>query len=101
MKTTLDLPDALFRQVKLRAVIQGRTVKDLVAELLQQGLGMAPVEPAERRPTSARVTVGDNGLPLIACDPNAPATRMSVEELLALETETQTAEDAARARLTL
>ena len=101
MKTTLDLPDALFRQVKLRAVVQGRTVKDLVAELLQQGLGMAPLGPSEKRPTSERVTIGKNGLPLIHCAPNAPATGMNVEELIALEQETQTAEDVERVRPTL
>ena len=100
MKTTLDLPDALFREVKLRAVVQGRTVKDLVAELLQQGLGLAPAGSTEKRPTSERVKIGDTGLPLIECAPNAPATRMSVEELLALEQETQTEEDLKRAGLT-
>ena len=42
MKTTLDLPDELVHAVKLRAVMQRRTVKDLVADFLRQGLGMAP-----------------------------------------------------------
>ena len=40
MKTTLDLPDELVREMKLRAVVQGRTVKDLAAELLRHGLGL-------------------------------------------------------------
>lgn len=39
MKTTLDLPDELIREVKLRAVIQGRSLKDLVANFLRQELG--------------------------------------------------------------
>lgn len=34
MKTTLDLPDKLIREAKLRAVLQGRTLRDLVAEYL-------------------------------------------------------------------
>ncbi len=38
MKTTLDLPDDLMRQVKLKAVREDRKLKDLVAELLRQGL---------------------------------------------------------------
>jgi plasmid stability protein len=101
MKTTLDLPDALFREVKLRAVVQGRTVKDLVTELLQQGLGLSPAGQAEKRPTSERVQIGENGLPLITCAPNAPATRLSVEALLALEQDTQTKEDLNRAGLAL
>jgi hypothetical protein len=101
MKTTLDLPDSLFREVKLRAVVQGRTVKDLVTELLQQGLGLSPAGQAEKRPTSERVQIGENGLPLITCAPNAPATRLSVEALLALEQDTQTKEDLNRAGLAL
>jgi plasmid stability protein len=101
MKTTLDLPDALFREVKLRAVVQGRTVKDLVAELLQQGLGLAPTVPEEKRPTSARIQISENGLPLIPCAPNAPATRLSVETLRALEQDSQNKEDLNRAGLAL
>ncbi len=101
MKTTLDLPDELIREVKLRAVHQRRTVKDLVAEVLRQGLGMPPLGRAEKHPAGSRVVIGENGLPLFRCAPNAPATRMSVEELLALEQETQTEEDLKRAGLSL
>lgn len=42
MKTTLDLPDELIREAKLRAAMQGRTLRDLVADFLRQGLGMVP-----------------------------------------------------------
>ncbi len=38
MKTTLDLPDALVKQVKLRAVREGQKLKDAVADLLRKGL---------------------------------------------------------------
>ncbi len=38
MRTTLDLPDALFREVKTRAVQQGVTLKDLVAHYIEVGL---------------------------------------------------------------
>lgn len=101
MKTTLDLPDELIHAVKLRAVHQRRTVKDLVAEFLRQGLGMAPLGGTEKRPVSPMVKIGACGLPVIHCAPNAPATRMSVAELLALEQETQTEEDLKRAGLSL
>lgn len=101
MKTTLDLPDELIREVKLRAVVQRRTVKDLVAEFLRQGLGLAPLGGAKKRPVSPMVRIGEGGLPVIQCAPNAPATRMSVEALLALEQEAQTEEDLKRAGLSL
>jgi plasmid stability protein len=38
MKTTLDLPDDLMREVKIRAVRENRRLKDAVADLLRRGL---------------------------------------------------------------
>jgi hypothetical protein len=38
MKTTLDLPDHLVYQAKQRALQQGRTLRELVAEYIRQGL---------------------------------------------------------------
>ncbi len=92
MKTTLDLPDELIREVKLRAVVQRRTVKDLVAEFLRQGLGMAPAA-SPRPPPDSMVEIGPGGLPVIKCQPNAPATRMSAKKLLQIEQAAQTEED--------
>jgi plasmid stability protein len=103
MKTTLDLPDALVKQVKLRALRDGRKLKDTVADLLRKGL-TSPPTPAIRKPAmkSARViTDPETGLPLIVCDPEAPASKMTAEELIALEQETQTQEDLERLGLSL
>lgn len=38
MKTTLDLPDDLVREIKIRAAEQNRRLKDVVADLLRHGL---------------------------------------------------------------
>jgi len=97
MKTTLDLPEEIVREVKLRAVLQRRTVKELVTELLRQGLKLEPASPA-LTPGSERVGIGEDGLPVIRCAPGAPATRMSQGERLALEQEALTEEDAKRAQ---
>jgi hypothetical protein len=46
MKTTLEIPDPLFRKAKARAAERGQSLKDLVAEALQEKLagrtGQAP-----------------------------------------------------------
>jgi hypothetical protein len=42
MKTTLELPDDLVKEVKLRAVYEGKKLKEAVAELLRKGLAAAP-----------------------------------------------------------
>jgi hypothetical protein len=38
MKTTLELPDDLVKEIKLLAVQEGKKLKDTVADLLRQGL---------------------------------------------------------------
>ncbi len=93
VKTTMDLPDELIREVKLRALEQRRPLKDLVADYLKQGLGLGPsAEPA----SSPRVEIGARGLPVIRCAPDAPATRMSLAEVLKLEQDSQAKEDLER-----
>jgi len=38
MKTTIDLPPDLVREMKLLAVYEGRKLKDVAADLLKRGL---------------------------------------------------------------
>jgi hypothetical protein len=38
MKTTIDLPDELVKEIKLLAVNEGKKLKDAVADLLRQSL---------------------------------------------------------------
>ena len=97
MKTTLDLPDDLVRAMKLRALLQGRTLRDLVADFLRQGLGMAAPQAAPVPPPDSMVETAPNGLPTIRCNSPAPATTLGLQDLLALEQEAQTAEDLQRA----
>lgn len=43
MRTTIDLPDGLYREAKLMAVKQGTTLKELVVGLIRAGLSGVPV----------------------------------------------------------
>ena len=50
MRTTIDLPDELFRQAKAKAAQDGMKLKDLIVRFVQQGLGHgAPPSSATRR----------------------------------------------------
>lgn len=96
MKTTIELPDALMREVKLRAVHEGRKLKDIVADLLRKG--MAAPEPGAG--AAAYITTDpDTGLPLIKCRRPAPAgselTPSRVAEIL-LDQEVARFHDAGR-----
>jgi plasmid stability protein len=49
MRTTFDLPDELMRHLKARAALEGRSLRDLVLELVERGL-KAPTAPAALAP---------------------------------------------------
>ena len=66
MKTTLDLLGDLVREIKLRAIHDGRKLKDTVADLLRKGL----------RPGKSRSGAKPHHvkLPLVQCRRAAPLT---------------------------
>jgi hypothetical protein len=66
MKTTLDLPDALVKQVKLRALHKGQKLKDAVADLLRRGL-LASSTQNGVEDEAVITTDKETGLPLVKC----------------------------------
>jgi hypothetical protein len=78
MKTTLDLPDDLMREVKIRAVNENRKLKDAIADLLRRGLSQKTDKP---QTLSHRVE-----LPLVQCahraGPNEEMTPERVAKVL-------------------
>jgi hypothetical protein len=52
MRTTLDLPDETFRQLKAQAALNGMKLKELVTQLIQRGLVTGGAsKPAQQRST--------------------------------------------------
>jgi len=84
MKTTLDLPETLLRQVQHRAEREGRKLQDAVADLLRKGLAVvATEEQTDQEP----VVSTDNltGLPVIVCKhATAAGADMTPERVAAL-----------------
>ncbi len=79
VKTTLDLPDDLMREVKIRAVRKNRRLKDEIADLLRRGLSQRRSEPKIRH----RVA-----LPLVDCARKArPGEEMTPERVAGLPLE--------------
>jgi hypothetical protein len=55
MRTTVDIPDELFRRAKSEAALRGRKLKDLVEEGLRLVLeDEKPAEMAEKAPVKPR-----------------------------------------------
>ncbi|MGH9116168.1 MAG: antitoxin [Acidimicrobiales bacterium] len=79
MRTTLDLPDELMRQVKVVAAQEGRKLKDVMADVVRHGL--------TRRQEGAVRKSGRVDLPLVQCShaalPRDELTPERVAEILA------------------
>jgi hypothetical protein len=100
MKATFDLPADLVRAVKLRAVHEGRKLKDVAADLLKRGLAdQGSMKKAP--PSKPRIEIQSNGLPVVHCAADAPVSRMTADDMLALEQETLHREDLQRLGLSL
>ena len=94
MKTTLDLPDHLMREVKIRAAQQGKKLKDVMADTLRSGLGATHQNIEAPRAIIAKHPV--LGFPTVKCAPNSAASQMTLEELLQLEQDSLNKEDLQR-----
>ncbi|TVR86778.1 MAG: hypothetical protein EA428_14105 [Spirochaetaceae bacterium] len=77
MRTTIDLPNDLYRRVKLRAAMRGGSIREFVIDCLQRGLeedGPQPLTDAatqlERRAASpvpgSTIQPDEDGWPVIA-----------------------------------
>jgi hypothetical protein len=65
MRTTIDLPEDLFREAKTRAVQQGTTLKNLMTQFIQTGLavqeaGSTPVARRMPPPVAIRRITGQS-----------------------------------------
>ncbi len=60
MKTTVEVPDSLYRQIKARAALHGQTIKAFFVEALREKLaGSAPESsPSEEQETGWRAVFG-------------------------------------------
>ena len=72
MKTTVELPDELYRRAKAEAALRGRKLKDLVEEGLR--LVLETTSKTRRRSSLAGLTrrargMIDSGVPDLASDP--------------------------------
>jgi hypothetical protein len=80
MRTTIDLPDDLYRALKARAGLTGVTLRQLVQDLIQQGLGSSTGEAiAIKRHAPPPVIIPRRGVPIRALS-QAELRRMDEEE---------------------
>jgi hypothetical protein len=74
MRTTIELPDPIFRRMKAVAALEGTTIKDFVQKAVERELGPKPPRKGHRVK-----------LPLIRGTPGhtiKPLTREEIDELM-------------------
>ncbi len=83
MKTTLEIPDDLYRQAKVHAARENRKIKDLVSEGLMLVLGITKQAPSRlRRMTKTPVTIRKgNVIPPLSNDAMATLLESAGERL--------------------
>ena len=91
MKTTIDLPNDLVREIKIRAVNEGRKLKEVVTDLLRFGLEQGAPFSKASSPQKGKIAI-----PFFPTSPDSPATQMNIDALIALEQAAQLEEDHAR-----
>lgn len=80
VRTTIELPDTLYRTLKARAALSGVPVRDLIRRLLEQGLRQpAGGEEGMKRREPPPVIVPPRGIPLPAL-PREALRRLDEEE---------------------
>jgi hypothetical protein len=81
-KTTIDLPEELVREMKFRAVREGRKLREVAEEVFRRGLA-APAP--ERRPGERHRVK----LPIVPAPAGARPFKLSGKRLLDLELEAE------------
>lgn len=89
MRTTVDLPDDLYRALKARAALSGTTLRELVRTYLEQGL---------RNPSAPRGVARREAPPVIVPPRGVPIPARSRAELRRLEEAEDEARDGGPAR---
>jgi plasmid stability protein len=101
MKTTLELPDELVREIKLRALIRDLSFKDEVADLLRLGLQMRDALPALQPvfDPGVGIVTDAQGFPAFRSQPVSRGQNTSLEDAVKLEQRALEAEELPRAGL--
>ncbi len=82
MRTTLDIPDTMYRRIKTRTAQEGITVRAITLVLYSQWLGDEPRAEAMRQHRSRRPKT-PSWFGSVKVDPNLPHDMASIRESIA------------------
>ncbi len=82
MRTTLDIPDAMYRRIKMRTAQEGVTVRSITLVLYSQWLGDEP-QPRIPKRVAARKRKTPSWFGSVKVDENLPHDMVSIRESIA------------------
>ena len=82
MRTTLDIPDTMYRRIKMRTAQEGSTVRAITLALYSQWLGDETCTEATRQTRSRRPKT-PAWFGSVKVDPNLPHDMASIRESIA------------------
>ena len=82
MRTTLDIPDTMYRRIKMRTAQEGSTVRAITLFLYSQWLGDEPHAEATRQ-AGGRRPKAPSWFGSVKVDPNLPHDMASIRESIA------------------
>ncbi len=85
MKTTLDIPHPLFKQVKAKAAMEGLEIKDFVTSALAAYLTEPRIRQASKRNACPFPLVRGKGGPLLKQMSKETIAKLEEEDLLVLD----------------
>lgn len=80
MKTTIDIPDDLYRKIKAKAALQGASVRRVTIDLYRRWLGEEGAGPAEASPEAWLETFLALGRATLGGKPEGPTATEILEE---------------------
>ena len=82
MRTTVDIPDELYRALKARAALTGVPVREMVTQLIDLGLRSVPTNASrrDRRRTPPPVAIQPRGVPIAALSNQDMARLEEIED---------------------
>lgn len=80
MKATIEIPDELYRQVKAKSIMEGRTIREVTIKLYQAWLKREAPPIDERSAVQALEDLFKLADELVANAPPGPTTRELLEE---------------------
>ncbi len=80
MKTTIDIPDELYRRVEAKSALEGQAVREVTIELYREWVEASPEPPSTKTPVEQLIAWFELADEAMKDAPSGPTAREILEE---------------------